>query len=243
MRPASATRAKKRAETVKGSGASAAARISSSERAYREIKRRILDAEFAPGAAVLEEELAKLLDMSRTPVREAMIQLAKEGMIEIRPRHGMRVLSISAADMKEIYQTLTGLEAVAADIVAGEGLKPSSLETLRGAVKDMDKALALDDLRAWAAADELFHSTLVEATNNRRLIQLVGQLWDQAHRARMLTLHLRPKPTSSNRDHEALVAAIEKRDAESARRIHYEHRARAGAMLVSVLNKLGVKQI
>ena len=52
----------------------------------------------------LEKELADSLDMSRTPVREALIRLSNEGMVEVRPRHGMRVLPVSAADMIEIYQ-------------------------------------------------------------------------------------------------------------------------------------------
>jgi DNA-binding GntR family transcriptional regulator len=71
-------------------------RIPLAEQAYRELKRRILDNELAPGAVLLEQELASLLGMSRTPVREAMVRLEKEGAVEIRPRHGMRVLPISA---------------------------------------------------------------------------------------------------------------------------------------------------
>lgn len=242
MRTAKRLRSRQQTTTKQGERSAAGrARLPSSERAYREIKRRLFDNEFSPGTAFLEEELAQLLGMSRTPVREAMIRLAKEGMIEIRPRHGMRVLSVSADDMREIYEALTGLESTAAEIVARRGLSTAELEGLREAVREMDKALGQDDLRAWAQADEKFHASLVQATNNRRLIALVGQLWDQAHRARLLTLHLRPKPTTSNRDHEALVTAIAERDPEKARRIHHEHRARAGGMLVSILENLGVR--
>jgi DNA-binding FadR family transcriptional regulator len=73
------------------------------------------------------------------------------------------------------------------------------------------------------------------ASGNRRLRELVFQFWDQTYRVRMQTLHLRPKPTESNRDHLALVEAIEKGLPEEARRIHTEHRVRAGRMLVSLL--------
>jgi DNA-binding GntR family transcriptional regulator len=82
----------------------------------------------------------------------------------------------------------------------------------------------------------------VKLTGNQRLQQIVTQLSEQAHRARMLTLRLRPKPVGSNRDHAMLVDAIAARDEEAARRIHYEHRAKAGDMLVGLLDSLGFKQ-
>lgn len=210
------------------------------ERAYRELKRLILDGELPAGAHLLELEAAARLGMSRTPVREAMVRLQQEGMVEIRPRHGMRVLPVSSDDMREIYQVLTGLEATAARLAAQRGLSKGELAGLRVAVKDMDAALAADDLAAWAAADERFHASLVEASGNQRLIALVGQLWDQAHRARMLTLKLRPRPTASNRDHEALVEAIANGHADRARRIHAAHREQAGIMLVELLDRLGL---
>jgi len=75
------------------------------------------------------------------------------------------------------------------------------------------------------------------------LIQMIGQLWDQAHRVRLLTLRLRPKPIKSNRDHEALVTAIRKRDAEAARQIHQDHRSKAGKMLTMLLKTLGLTQL
>ena len=199
-------------------------RENQADRAYRELKRLVLDAALPAGAQLLELEAAARLGMSRTPVREAMIRLAQEGMIEIRPRHGMRVLPVSAHDMREIYQVLTGLEATAAALVARRGLDPAGIAAMRQAVRDMDRALDADDLPGWARADERFHTLLVGASGNRRLAALVGQLSDQAHRARMSTLRLRPKPTKSNRDHEALVEAIEKGDPARAHDIHHRHR-------------------
>src|ERR1035437_1266105 len=76
----------------KPSVAKAKERAPLAEQAYREIKRRILDNEFSPGTTILEQELALLLRMSRTPVREAAVRLAEEGLVEVRPRHGMRGL-------------------------------------------------------------------------------------------------------------------------------------------------------
>ena len=80
------------------------------DQAYRALKQKILENQLPPGTQLLELEAAALLNMSRTPVREAMVLLGQEGLIAIRPRHGMRVLPISPDDMKEIYEILTALE-------------------------------------------------------------------------------------------------------------------------------------
>ena len=218
-------------------------RLLNADRAYAEVKRRILDNEMPAGYQILEQELAEMLDMSRTPVREAMIRLAEEGMVEIRPRHGLRVLPLSASDMQEIYHILIALEATAAQLVAERGLSGDQLGELRAAVTDMDRALASDDLRGWAAADERFHKLLVEYCGNARLRALVGTFWDQSHRARMATLRLRPKPVDSNKDHAAVVDAITRGDAEAAREIHRQHRIRAGQILVSLLKEHGLTQL
>ncbi len=215
-------------------------RLTLPERAYRELKRLLLDNELRPGTVLLEQEVATLVGMSRTPARAAMIRLEEEGFLEIRPRHGMRVLPVSAVDMREIYEIMTALESEAADLVARRGLTDSELDSLRQVVRHMDQALAEDDLKAWADADEHFHRTLIDACGNNRLQALIFQYWDQAHRARMATLQLRPKPTSSNEDHMALVDAIAGQDPERARILHREHRVRNGAVLVSLLESLGL---
>ncbi len=215
-------------------------RLKLPERAYRELKRLLLDNDLRPGTLLLEQEVATLLGMSRTPARAAMIRLAEEGFLEIRPRHGIRVLPVSASDMREIYEILNGLESEAAELVARQGLTDVQLEVLHQAVRDMDEALANDELKAWAAADEHFHRTMVDACGNKRLQALIFQYWDQAHRARLATLQIRPKPTSSNEDHMALVEAIAARNPERARSIHREHRVRNGAVLVALLARLGL---
>ena len=218
-------------------------RISQTERAYTEIRRRILENELSAGTQVLEQELAEMLEMSRTPVREAMVRLADEGMVEVRPRHGMRVLPISADDMREIYDVLTALESMAAERVAARGVSPEELRALKQAVADMDAALAVDDLRTWAAADERFHLLLVEYCDNERLRALVSGYWDQSHRVRLVTLGLRPKPVDSNKDHAAVVDAIARGDAVAARRLHRQHRVRSGETLVNLLKTHGLTQL
>ncbi len=206
-------------------------------RAHGEIKRRILGNDFQPNQQVLEQDLAAELGMSRTPLREALIRLAQEGLVEILPRRGMRVLPISAGDMAEIYELLTALEARAAERLAKRKPTPKSLAPLTRALERMEAALEAGNLKAWARADDSFHRHLVALAGNRRLAEMARTVFDQAHRARMATLHLRPWPRQSNKDHRALIRAILKGDARRAREIHARHRHRAMTMLLALLER------
>lgn len=214
-----------------------------SDRAYRELKSLILENKLQVGAHFLEQEVAELLNMSRTPSREALLRLSNEGLIEIRARHGMRVKPVSIHDMKEIYEILTSLEATAASLAAQTGLDESQIRSLRQAVDDMELALDQDRLEAWAEADERFHRLLVDYSENRRLIALVGNFIDQSHRVRIMTLRLRPKPVNSVVDHRAVMEAIIRGDAEAAWRLHHKHREGSGKMLVDILESHCMTQL
>lgn len=202
--------------------------------AYQGLKRRILDNVWAPGFQALEQEVALQLGMSRTPVREALIRLAKEGLVEVIPRHGMRVLPVSPTDMKEIYEILTALECMACELLAGSKPSAAALAPLEEATTSMEAALMAGDLDAWAVADELFHERLVRLSGNRMLTDTVMSYWDRAHRARMFTLRLRPKPVHSTQEHTALVDALRKGDAARASAINREHRQRASTELLRI---------
>jgi len=211
------------------------------DRAYEILKQRIQNNVMPPDSQYLEGELAANLEMSRTPVREACVRLAEEGLLELRPRKGVRVLPISAADMSEIYDVLSVLEAAIARVLA---LKPASraeIEALFGAVDAMDAALEANDLDAWAVEDEGFHRMLVEFAGHTRLAAIVRSYWGLANRARRLTLLARPKPTQSNRDHRDLVEAIRDGEGDKAELIHREHRRKHGELLVSILRDIGLK--
>ncbi|SDV46858.1 GntR family transcriptional regulator [Chitinasiproducens palmae] len=208
--------------------------------AYLSMRRNILDNVWPAGHQATEAEIAASLEMSRTPVREALMRLQQEGLLRVMPRHGMRVLPVSPSDMAQIYQILTSLEATAAELVAARGLSAAQLGPLRAATDAMDGALREDDLTGWAAADEQFHACLLDLCGNAYLRDVVLNFWDRAHRARMVTLRLRPKPVHSTQEHIELVAALEAGDAVRAGRVQRAHRERAGAELLNLLKRLGL---
>ena len=205
--------------------------------AYEQIRRRILDNVWPPGHRALEQEVALALGMSRTPVREAMVRLQAEGLVEVVPRHGMRVLAVSPVDMREIYEVLTALECLAVELVARRQPTKTELEPLLRATSEMERALRQDDLDAWARADEAFHALLVELAGNRTLHAAVMNHWDRAHRARMLSLRMRPKPVHSTEEHRALVEHLLAGDVEGAVRENRDHRERASRELLAIFER------
>jgi len=211
--------------------------MSAGTKAYQAFKAMILDGRLKPSASYLESELAEWIGVSRTPVREAALRLEREGLVRVRPRRGIQVLPISAEDMKEIYQLLTSLEPLAAQLAAERGLSAEDAAALAQETERMEQALAANDLVAWAEADDAFHALLVEASGNKRLIEATTRYRMQVHRARMATLSLRPRPHQSTADHRALLACLISGDAIGARQVHFAHREAAGRMLTDLLER------
>jgi len=212
-------------------------RQSLTDEAYEHLKEEILDNRMPPGFQALEQELAQRLNMSRTPVREALIRLQEEGLVKVVPRRGMRVLPLSPTDMQEIYEVLTCIEAEATAMLAKRRPNKKELSKLVRATRDMEKALKNDDLEAWAQADNRYHRELVRLCGNKRLATIANTLMDQAHRVRMFTLRLREKPFRSTQEHRDQVAAFLDGNPDRVRKIYREHRERAATELINILKQ------
>jgi DNA-binding GntR family transcriptional regulator len=217
----------------------------SSEAVYLKLKQRILDNGYPPGAQILESEIASEFEASRTPVREAFVQLQRDGLLEIVPRHGVRISALSPGDMREIYEILMSLEPTAVELLAARQPGREELASLLQACDAMEAALSgvTPDLVAWADADELFHMRLAQLCGNKRLASMIMTVWDQAHRARMFTLSLRPLPKESTAEHRTVVEAILAGDSERARNLYFAHRKRGGAELTSIIERHGIQRL
>ena len=173
--------------------------------------------------------------MSRTPVREALLVLEGQGLVDVRPRKGVRIKPLSPVDMAEIYDVLTELESLAAANAAREGYSADDLQQLEHTINLMDSALEENDRGAWARADDAFHAELVQLGRNSRVEAIAQMMSDQVRRARLVTLHMRPVPNRSNEDHRAVLDAIAAGDADTAARVHREHRTAAKKVIVDLL--------
>ncbi|MDX3969194.1 MAG: GntR family transcriptional regulator [Bradyrhizobium sp.] len=220
-------------------------RQKSTDRVYEALRRKVIDSELAPGSQILEQELAIMLGVSRTPLREALVRLENEGLLEIIPRHGVRIIPMSAADMREIYQVLVSLESTAAAALASQPPSDAALDELEAIFDRMDTFLKKEDITAWAREDERFHLKIVELAGNRRLHEIVSNCGDQAHRARMFTLRLQthPQPAQSMKEHRQIIAALRKRDAAKAESLLRSHRERGLARQIDIIERYRFTQL
>lgn len=217
--------------------------VSQAVRVSETLKRMICNNDLPPGSNYLESELGQMLGVSRTPIREAAVILEARGLVEIVPRRGIRIVPLTIADMEEIYDILTELEPLAAARAAEIGPTEEDLAPVRACLTRMEDALTRSDRTSWAEADSEFHQRLVALSGNRRLVEVVAMYSDQVHRARLLTLQLRPEPHASNENHRELVDAIAQGAAETARAIHRTHRVEARHMIISLLEKHGLVRV
>ena len=223
----------------------AVARPNLADQAYEAIKRAVLENVYPPGYQAGEVEIARQLDMSRTPVHEAMARLQEEGLVRILPKRGILVLGLSPDDIADIYDVIIALEGAAAERLARlpEAERCANAALLERHTADMDAALAAADRPAWAQADKAFHDALAQASGNERLGRMVGTVTDQLHRARLFTLHLRPLPTRSAQDHGAITQAIRAGNPEAAADAARAHRRHARDELVPLLRQLRLNNL
>jgi len=140
---------------------------SAAERAYEYVKARLLDGRFAGGTLLSENDLAQRLGVSRTPVRQALVQLEAEELVELYPRRGALVVPISPSEAEDVLEARLLIEQHCARRAAGAG--PHVAARLRESLADQDAALDSGDARGFAWADRQFHAIIVEAAGNETL--------------------------------------------------------------------------
>lgn len=213
------------------------------EKAYHEIKERVLTNRVRGGEYLLEEDLARVVGVSRTPVREALVQLQNEGLIVIVPRRGIRVVPLTVADMREVYDLLQWLESQAAYALAGRADRAPLVKELRGIVAEARRALAGGDIEAWARANDRFHIRLVASAGNGRLVRICENLLDQSQRVRAFTLRLRKPPTWANDAHAGMLKAIEEGDGDRAVAIQVANKKAWLAELTQIIERLQLRYV
>jgi DNA-binding GntR family transcriptional regulator len=210
-------------------------------KAYREIKQMVLENKLHGGEYVLEEDLAQAVGMSRTPLREGLVQLQNEGLVALVPRRGVRIVPLTVQDMKEVYDILQSLESQAASTLAARTDREDYLVELRALVTQMNKALTAGNIDAWGRANDLFHTRLVASSGNGRLIRICENLLDQSQRVRAFTLPFRKLPTRTTQVHASMLRAIEDGDAEKAATIQADNKRAWLAELQQIVERLQLK--
>jgi DNA-binding GntR family transcriptional regulator len=162
--------------------------ISIREKVYNHIKHEIVNSQIPEDAILVETRLAEEIGISRTPVREALHFLAKEGFLELLPRAGYRVRKIDWDEVEEIVQIRKVVESLAANWAATR-IRPEEIEALKENLRQSKEAIQQGDLSIFPELDAQFHEILARASGSKRLIDLVQGLRSDMLRYRIKSLH------------------------------------------------------
>jgi DNA-binding GntR family transcriptional regulator len=193
-----------------------------SERAYEQLRDRIVTLRLAPGTVLREDELMRELAIGRTPLREAVKRLALENLVAVQPRIGTYVTSVDAADIVHISEVRAELEAQAAELAArrmDDALR-SRGEALLEQVQSLDRSADADALMA---LDEAIHRLAWEASRNPYLIETLERYFVLSLRVWYVVLDRVPGLGSAVFDHAKLLEAILDHDPARARALMHGH--------------------
>ncbi|WP_091230544.1 GntR family transcriptional regulator [Anaerobium acetethylicum] len=189
---------------------------------FNTLRQAILNGELEPGERLMEIQLAERLGVSRTPVREAIRKLELEGLVEMVPRKGAEVAKITEKNLKDVLEVRRALEELAVQI-ACDRMTAEMIAELKNALREFVNSTKGKDLKAIAEADVKFHDVIYLATDNQRLIQILNNLREQMYRYRIEYIKDYSKHAVLIAEHEAIISAIENRDAESGTRAIRDH--------------------
>ena len=178
-----------------------------SERLGEQIEERIVTGVYPPGTRLDEQELADTFGVSRTPVREALIQLASVGLIEIRPRRGATVPEVGAERVCEMFEVMAELEAMCGRLAARR-ITPGEQLALQEAHRACEAARDANTPDVYYQLNEVFHQRIYEASHNGFLVEQATALHRRLRPYRRLQLRVRNRMASSFSEHAAIVEAI-----------------------------------
>ena len=181
---------------------------------YRQILSAILSGYIEPGARIVQEKLAAEINVSRTPVREALLRLEQEGILEITSRSGFRIRKITDTEEQEIYQAREAVEGYSARIVAESGT-PEQHNIIEKVIT-AEQRLQSNRIEDFFQANKTIHRTIVEQTGNGYLLEMFDSLWNRGISFRLFATIGNVELAESFGEHQVLIAAIRTLSPEAA---------------------------
>lgn len=198
------------------------ARRSLGQGVYERLKQAIIQGKFRPGSRMVESRLAGTLGISRTPVREAIHKLEREGLLRRDPKRGFFVEGLGRADIQETFGIRSVLESYAARLAAIRHIE-GELQPLEAKLADYDQCLKRGNIGALPQINTEFHDFLYALSRSPRLIKMINDLRDHIYRCRVVILKRREMAELSHADHRLMLTAIKLRDADQVEKLVKEH--------------------
>ncbi len=202
---------------------------------FNTLRQAILKGELEPGERLMEITLANKLGVSRTPIREAIRKLELEGLVNMIPRKGAVVASISEKDMKDVLEVRITLEELAVSL-AVKNMQQEDISQLCDAGKAFENAVIAKDIVNIVEADVAFHDVIYNKTGNKRLIQIINNLREQMYRYRLEYIKDARTHSILISEHNDIINCISRKDIEEAKKAVREHISNQERGIVRAIN-------
>ena len=183
--------------------------------AYSTLLKSILDGQLKPGHLYNEIAIAKELNISRTPVREALLELSTKGLVSYLPRKGVQIKKFTKQDVEEIFDLRMAIESFAVQKIVESSF--SDFKRFEKILNDQKRAVINKDDQAFMEADRTFHTSFSKLANNKRLLSILENLRDLIHLMGIQALDLENRAEVVIEEHVKIVEAVRSRNAEKAR--------------------------
>nr|WP_315393587.1 GntR family transcriptional regulator [uncultured Duganella sp.] len=187
-----------------------------------QIEEMIAVGAFKPGQHLDETELATRFGVSRTPIRETLIQLSSMGLVVIRPRRGAIVAELGPQQLVEMFEVMSELESTCGRLAARR-MTPEEQKALLAAHEACQAAMDAHEPDDYYYKNEVFHEAIYAGSHNQFLIEQTRNLYRRLRPYRRLQLRVRDRLANSYREHDGVVQAIVSGDGELAARLLREH--------------------
>lgn len=195
------------------------------DRAYEEIKKRIFDFDLMPGDRLSESDLAAQIDVSRTPLRQALQRLQHEGFVKAIPKVGWLIPPLNFDKFDELYDFRVLIECFAVRALSSSTQDREALQKL-AKIWHVPVRERLDDPVRVGALDEAFHLQMVESTGNREMMRAYREITERMRIIRRLDFYKADRVNATYDEHAKILTAVQKRRADEAQRLlraHIEH--------------------
>jgi DNA-binding GntR family transcriptional regulator len=189
---------------------------------YNDIVRLISSGHYPPGTRLDEQQIAEELGVSRTPLREAISKLVKDGLVEHRPYKGNFVRRFTSQEVFDLYEVRKGLESMAVRLAIPH-LTADSISELRSILREIGTALEASDLEAYGFADKRFHDAIAHLSGNQTLISLLAHLSGQIQLIRTMANQDPSIVEITAMERPEIVDAMEEGDVAAAMHLMEEH--------------------
>ena len=192
----------------------------------------ILSGELVPGQQITETDMANRCGYSRTPVREAVRRLEKEGLLEVIPNKGTFLKTVTRGSAAMAFEAASALEGMAArlcaEMVKSGDLAPDceNLKAVEAYIQDMEQDLKKGDIRDWVTKDNLYHKELIDLSGNSYLIREWTQIFDQLNQVLWLFTPTSVDKDESTRNHRRILELICEGKETAAQDAAISHRMR-----------------